>query len=153
MRIRSPLELPPHLRAQVEARAAEEGSKPKRQKYGNQVIEVDGKRFGSKWELRRYQELQQQEAAGLISDLRHQVPYPLHAMTPAGRLERIGVYEADLVYQRAGRTTVEDTKSSATRKHALFRWKAQHFEFEYGLELTEVTRAPRRRKKNREVIA
>jgi hypothetical protein len=136
----------------VQEAEARQTKAPRAQKFGNQVVESEGERFGSKWELARHLELQQQEAAGLIAELRHHVPFPLHAMTPAGRLERVGVYEADFAYRRGEQLVVEDTKSAATRKHALFRWKAQHFELEYGLQLAEVTRAPRRRKKNREVI-
>lgn len=148
MRIRSLLDLPPDLRDQVSAAVGP----ARRQKFGNEVVEQGGRRFGSKWELKRFNELQQQVAAALIADLRHHVEFPLHVRTPAGDQVRIGCYEADMVYQRDDRMVVEDTKSAATRRHPLFRWKAAHFEAEYGVRVLEVTRV-RRTRRNREVQA
>lgn len=148
MRIKSADDLPPHLRDQVQAAAA--SPKPSRQKFGNQIVEEGGRRFGSKWELKRFNELRQQGDAGLITELAHHVEFPLHVRTPAGAAVRVGCYEADMTYRREGRLVIEDTKSAATRRHPLFRWKAAHFEAEYGVQVLEVTRV-RRTRHNREV--
>lgn len=152
MRIRSALDLPPDMRAQVEAALASPRETAKPAKYRNEVVEQDGDTFDSKWELQRWNELRGMAAAALISDLRHGVPFALHARAPDGAMVRIGSYEADFVYVREGRQIVEDTKSAATRANALFRWKAAHFEVEYGLRIVEVLRS-RRRKGTREVEA
>jgi hypothetical protein len=178
LRIRSPLELPPALREQLVRElevAPSQGAPAKRPKYGNQVAELEGECFDSKWELKRYLELLEQQAAGLIADLRHHVSFALHALTPAGDRVRIGAYEADMVYRRGTRRTpfdavnphpmppalllgpsqegvlvVEDTKSEATRRKELYRWKAAHFEAEYGLKVLDVVRV-RRKRADREV--
>lgn len=118
----------------------------RRSKFGNSIVDLDGKRFGSKWELRRYQELLEMQSAGLIRELRHQVPFALHVATPAGDRVRIGSYEADFVYLRDGAHQVtEDTKSEPTRRHPFYQHKAKHFEAEYGLRILEVVRARRRK--------
>lgn len=150
LRFRSSLELPPHLRAQVEqgtsAKPAVPVEQPRRQKYGNQVTEVDGERYESKWEMQRYGELQEQERQGLISDLRRQVEFALDVRSHLGHPVRICCYVADAVYRKDGATVVEDTKSEATRKKESYRIKAKLFEALYGLKILEVVRAPRRRK-------
>lgn len=46
-------------------------------KYRNKKTTVDGKKFDSKLEARRYVELKRLEAAKVISGLRCQVPYAL----------------------------------------------------------------------------
>lgn len=134
---------------------------PKRSRYGIATVEADGEVFGSKWELKRYRELQEQQRAGLIEDLRHHVSFPLHVMTPTGDRVRIGAYEADLVYRTRqintelvdsdhARQVIEDTKSEATRVKELYRWKAAHFEAEYGWKVLDVVRV-RRKRRDREV--
>jgi hypothetical protein len=145
VRVRSPLDLPPHLRDQVHAAEAAEAGAPTRPKFGNQTVEQDGERFDSKWELQRWNELRLEEKCGLITDLRRQVEYPLYVRTPAGDTVRIGCYVADASYLRAGHLVIEDTKSTVTRKHPLFRWKAAHLEAQYGVRLLEVTKVRRRR--------
>ena len=148
MRIRSAEELPPHLRAQVDSTVARQTHPaPRRPKFGNEVVEQDGLTFDSKWELQRWNELLGMQSACLISDLRHGVPFALHARSPAGQMVRIGCYVADFVYVREGREICEDTKSSATRAHPLFRWKAAHFEVEYCIRIIEVLRVRRRRER------
>lgn len=146
-------DLPPAMREQVRqelGHVPRETPTSKRPKYGNQVIDAEDDTFGSKWELKRFRELQEQERAGLIDDLRHHVTFPLHVMTPTGDRVRIGAYEADEVYRRGEDLVIEDTKSEATRKHPLYRWKASHFEAEYGLKILDVVRV-RRKRRDREV--
>jgi hypothetical protein len=145
-------DLPAGMRDQAarELGVAPRGTSAKRPKYGNQVVEVDAEVFGSKWELKRFRELQEQERAGLIVGLRHHVSFPLHVMTPTGDRVRIGAYEADLVYHHGEDLVVEDTKSEPTRATKIYRWKAQHFELEYHLKVLDVVRV-RRKKRDREV--
>lgn len=155
-------DLPPAMREQArrELDVVPRGTPtPSKSKYGNQVCLVEGETFGSKWELKRFLELQERQRAGLIVGLRHHVSFPLHVMTPSGDRVRIGAYEADFVYgvtdghpqsSQQPSTVVEDTKSAATRKTKLYRWKAAHFEAEYGLKVLDVVRV-RRRRSDREV--
>jgi hypothetical protein len=145
-------DLPPAMRDQARQKLGQvpRGTPTPKPKYGNQVVEVDGDVFGSKWELKRYRELQEQLRAGLIKDLRHHVSFPLHVLTPTGDRVRIGAYEADMVYRRGEELVIEDTKSEATRTKDLYRWKAAHFEAEYGLKLLDVVRV-RRKRADREV--
>jgi hypothetical protein len=146
-------DLPPPLREQARAQlgvlpAPRETPGPA--KYRNQVVEFEGERFGSKWELRRYQELLEQQAAGLIGELRHHVAFALHVRTPESELVRIASYEADFTYRRGAELVVEDTKSEATRRKESYRLKASHFEAEYGIHVLDVVRV-RRKRRDREV--
>lgn len=158
MRVRSALELPPHLRDQVHAAMAasppvsKSQKEPGRQKYGSQAVEVDGKQYQSKWELTRHMQLMESAAAGVIANVRHQVELPLHVVDPAGNRIYVCSFVCDFVYDRLGLPVYEDTKSEATRRKEAYRIKAKMFEAEYRVKLLEVVRAPRRRK-NREVRA
>ena len=49
----------------------------KRDKYGNSKIVVDGIKFDSKREYKRYSQLKLLEIAGQISELQLQVPFVL----------------------------------------------------------------------------
>lgn len=118
-------------------------------KYRNQPVIVDGARFASKLEARRWQELRLLERAGQIHYLQRQVRLPLHVCGV-----RIGYYVADYVYSTtphpplveqadggcAGLTdsaVVEDTKGVET---SLFKWKAKHVAAQYGHEIRRVHR-------------
>lgn len=103
---------------------------PKRQKYGNRRVEVDGVKFDSKHEGDRWAELQLLQKADHITDLRRQVPFDLKAY---GGL-RVGRYIADFVYREAGKEIVEDAKGVKT---ALYRWKARHMLAQYGIAIRE----------------
>ena len=116
-----------------------------RNKYG-------AKRVGShasKREHYRAQELRLMERAGLISDLREQVPYVL---IPAqygecgkdfkGRdtrvlIERACSYIADFVYtdKATGQTVVEDTKGFRTKEYIIKRKLMLHV---HGIRIKEV---------------
>lgn len=88
----------------------------------------------SKKELKRWTELKLQEEAGVIQDLRKQVKFVL---IPAQRepdtigarggvrkgklIEREAAYIADFVYQKDGKTIVEDTKGYRTKDYVLKR--------------------------------
>lgn len=82
-------------------------------KYGAEPCVVDGVRFASKAEARRYGELQLLVRAGQIVDLRLQPRYPL----PAGI-----VYIGDFAYTEGGQAVCEDVKGFSTQA---FRLKAR----------------------------
>ena len=100
-------------------------------KYGAKATILEGRRFASRREARRDQDLKLLEAAGEIHSLRLQVPYSLRV----GSIE-IGKYVADFVYfERAlDREIIEDCKGYRT---AMYKWKKRHFEAEYKTELRE----------------
>ena len=85
-------------------------------KYLNKKTVVDGITFDSKKEALHYCELKEMEEAGLIHDLRLQVPYELipNQRDEKGKvIERKTTYVADFVYETCtGKTVVEDVKSS-----------------------------------------
>lgn len=91
--------------------------KVKRSKFHNVRIEVDGLRFDSKKEYKRYTELKLLERAGVIRDLRLQVPFELIPAQKGGlRSERPMTYVADFVYFdiEKGKEITEDTKGVKT---------------------------------------
>lgn len=91
--------------------------KAKSSKFHNVRIEVDGIKFDSKKEYKRYTELKLLERGGLIHDLRLQVPFELVPAQPGGlRSERPLTYVADFVYfdKEKGRQVIEDTKGVKT---------------------------------------
>lgn len=93
-------------------------------KYHNRKITIDGKTFDSLKEGRRYQELRLMERAGVIKDLKTQVPFQL---IPAQRdeagkvIEKSVSYYADFTYWENGRFVVEDTKGARTDVYKLKR--------------------------------
>jgi hypothetical protein len=92
--------------------------------------EVDGVRFDSAAEARRWSTLRLLERAGEIEHLRRQCQFPLYVMDWL-----IGHYVADFVFYRDGKRVVEDVKGKATE---LFNWKAKHFAAQYGQEIEVV---------------
>ena len=103
-----------------------------RNKYHNQPTIVDGIRFDSKAEAKRWAELILMSRAGIIRELDRQVAYKLHVNGKS-----IGSYRADFVYfdTELGSLVVEDVKGTHT---PLYSWKKKHFEAEYGMKITEV---------------
>jgi hypothetical protein len=116
------------------------GEQPRRSKFSSVMTTVDGIKFRSKAEARRYGELKLLEKAGEIKDLELQPRYPLHV---GGfgiyRGTHIGDYLADFRYREGpkGLLRIEDVKGVKT---ALYRWKKKHVEAQYGITVTEVTR-------------
>lgn len=89
-------------------------------KYGAQPVVVNGQAYRSKRELKRHAELQMLERAGLIAELRREVPFELlgRQQRDDGGVEQPVTYVADYVYrdrERGGCLVVEDVKSKATR--------------------------------------
>jgi hypothetical protein len=113
-------------------RKAVGGNKPS--KYRNQPVEIDGHRFASKAEGKRYQELMLLVKAGEIINLELQPRYPM-----AVNGEKICTYVADFAYD--GRTGldhhVEDVKGIQTDA---FRIKAKLFKAIYGRDIELIGR-------------
>lgn len=105
-------------------------------KYGAKLTTVDGIRFSSKAEAKRYQELKLLEKAGEIHGLVLQPRYPLWAVNPEGRRAIVGHYVADFAYlDKRDQQVIEDVKGVRT---AIYRWKRKHFEFQDDAKITEV---------------
>lgn len=112
------------------------GIKPKQPKYKNQKIIVNEIKFDSKKEAKRYQELLLTQKAGLITDLKRQVPYIL---VPAFNLNkkryRNMSYIADFTYKQNGKEIVEDTKGYRTE---VYKIKKKLMAYIYQIEIKEV---------------
>lgn len=119
--------------------------KTKESKYHNVKTEVNGIRFDSKKEARRYQELLSLQELGLIEDLRLQVNFTLQeAFTkPNGERVRAIVYKADFTYKKrdgnGGYTLyiVEDVKSKATKART-YEIKKKLMREKFRIEVQEV---------------
>jgi hypothetical protein len=84
-------------------------------KYRAIVTEVDGIRFPSKKQAMRYRELKISERAGIIRELKLEVPYDLVVNGM-----KICRYVADFTYRtQDGRLVVEDTKGVRTRDYKI----------------------------------
>lgn len=89
----------------------------RRSKYRNQPTVIDGIRFDSKREAKRYQELRYLSQIGEIKLLRRQIPYVLvPAVEMEGRYRRPITYKADFVYfdNKTNQEIVEDVKGVVT---------------------------------------
>lgn len=120
--------------AQQEARAHQKDAP--RAKYRNKKTSVDGRTFDSKLEASVYVTLKKQEEAGLIRDLRCQVPFTLEIH---GHL--ICKYIADFTFvDIEGGRVVADAKGVRTREYQLKRklMKAIH-----GIDIKEFRKAAR----------
>lgn len=94
-------------------------------KYRAVPTVIDGIKFASKKEARRYSELKLLERAGDIKNLKRQVRYKLNMPT---------VYVADFEYEwkHGGGKVTEDVKGYATRE---FKRKARLMKEQYGIEV------------------
>lgn len=110
---------------------------PKRAKYGNHKVIVDGHTFDSNAEGARYWDLRQLERAGEIADLELQPAFPLMVQGI-----RIATYRADFRYrdEATGAVIVEDVKSEITRTDRVYRLKVKHVKAQYGIDVVEVVR-------------
>ena len=110
-------------------------------KYKNKKIIVDGIKFDSKLEARRYNELKILERAKEIKDLRRQVTFELQpSYKKNNKTIRAINYVADFVYYDSIRkqTIIEDTKGFKTD---VYKLKKKIFEYKYpDLEIKEVKR-------------
>lgn len=102
-------------------------------KYRAKKTVVDGIKFDSKREARRYQELRLLERAGEIARLNLQVRYPLEVNG-----HKIGRYTADFVYcDSDGMLVVEDVKSPATKKARDYVLRKKLMLAIHGIEIRE----------------
>lgn len=113
------------------AATMERKNAPKRQKYGNQRVEVDGIKFDSKHEAAIYQELMLRVRAGELKTVCRQVKFDL----PGGI-----VYIADFVTIRPDLSieSVYDAKSEATKKDRVYINKKKQMKACLGIEIQEV---------------
>jgi len=111
-------------------------------KYGNVHTEVDGIRFPSKAEARRYSELRLLEKAGEIRDLVCQHPIPLDAYVFAGKyagtVRHVANFIVDFRYIVCATegTEYEDVKGGAST--TMFRLKKRWAETEHGITIKEI---------------
>jgi hypothetical protein len=101
--------------------------------HARATIDAHGRRFDSRAEMRRYQELELLEVAGRISELQRQVPFTL-----AVNGVRVARYVADATYVEDGKLVVEDVKSPATRRNPTYSLKRKLLKACCGLEIREV---------------
>jgi hypothetical protein len=127
-------------------------------KYHAKPQVVDGIRFASQKEARRYQELKLLEKAGEIRDLVVHPRFPLWAHTGVASDEpvKVGEYRGDFAYEEQVRMgvipaaistdgvavvsvewvdRVEDVKGFKT---PLYKWKKKHVEAQYGIRIVEI---------------
>jgi hypothetical protein len=111
-------------------------------KYRAKACQIEGIRFHSQREGRRYLELRQLEKAGEIVHLELQPEFRLYAACELPIVEgrdplKLGVYRGDFRYvdARNGEVVVEDVKGFKT---PLYRWKKKHVEAQFGIEIREV---------------
>jgi len=111
-------------------------------KYGNKHTEVDGIRFQSKAEARRYCELKLLQQAGEIRDLECQHPIPLDAYVfqgkYAGEVRHVADYLADFRYidVTTGEPVYEDVKGGPST--TMFRLKRKWVEIEHNIKIKEI---------------
>lgn len=108
-------------------------------KHGAERVTVDGQKFDSKREARRYAELQVQEKGGVISGLQRQVPFILCVpVVLDGRKKPALKYIADFVYlTQDGRRVVEDCKAPHLRQNTAYRIKRHLMKAYYNVEVME----------------
>lgn len=85
-------------------------------KYNAKKTIVDGIKFDSVRESKRYLVLKEMEKQGKISDLQLQVPYTI---LPKNDKYRAMTYKADFVYFQDGQRVVEDCKGFKTKEYLL----------------------------------
>lgn len=100
----------------------------RRHKYHAKPTVIDGVRFASQKEARRYQELKILERAGKIQDLRLQPEYPLHVVKIYRNgwpieIATVAKYIGDFEYTdcQTGEIITEDVKGMRTSVYALKR--------------------------------
>jgi hypothetical protein len=99
-------------------------------KYHARATTVDGIRFASAAEARRYSELILLQSAGEITDLELQ---PHYKCVVNG--QNVATYIADFRYIEHGKVIVEDVKGVRT---PVYRLKKKLVEALYGIEIVEI---------------
>jgi len=101
-------------------------------KYGNKPVIIDGIRFMSLAEGRRYGELKLMVQAGMIHNLKTQ---PRFSLSISGH--KVTTYVGDFQYEGEAGTVVEDVKSKATMT-PLYRLKKALMKEILGIIIVEV---------------
>lgn len=108
----------------------------KRAKYRNVKTEVDGLKFDSKKEAKRWIELKQLLDAGRISNLMRQVMFQLVPQVVLdGRKQQPVKYVADFQYQLGDQIVVEDVKGFKTPEYRMKRKMMKAF---LNIEVQEI---------------
>lgn len=102
-------------------------------KYRNRITVVDGIKFSSAKEARRYSDLKLLQRGGQITDLKRQVRYPIDVNGVP-----ITHYVADFTYLENGSLVVEDVKSKITAELPLFKVKQHLMRAVHGVEVRVV---------------
>ncbi len=106
------------------------GARGRRRKYGALPTIVDGIRFASRREARRYQALDLLQRAGEIRDLELQPAFPIRVNDVT-----VAKYVADFRYvTRMGEVVIEDAKGVRT---PVYRLKKKLVEALYGVRILE----------------
>lgn len=111
----------------------------KRNKYNAKAVVIEGRRFDSKSEGRRYLQLKAMEQAGEISDLKLQTEFEIFpAQEVCGKKIRACFYRCDFDYiDKDGQRVIEDVKSSATCTPE-YKIKAKGMAFFHGIVIREI---------------
>lgn len=109
-------------------------------KYFNKKVIVDGIKFDSKKEAKRFQELMILKKAGLIKDLELQPVFVLQESYINNKNEKVRaiIYKADFIYFdiNLDRYIVEDVKGYKTD---VYKLKKKLFEYQYpNLTIEEI---------------
>ena len=115
----------------------------KKSKYANEKTTINGVKFDSKREARRYTELLLLQRAGKVTGITTQVPFilaPAVKFTGAAKTTAAIRYYADFVYTDVDRgcIVVEDVKSKATAALAAFRIKRHLMKSVHDIEIAVV---------------
>lgn len=108
-------------------------------KYNAKKTVVDGIKFDSKKEAKRYIELKEMQNKGLIKGLQLQVPFELvpsfTIMIDGKQKKRRNMkYIADFVYYENDNKVVEDVKG---RRTDVYKLKKKLFEYKYKITIKE----------------
>ena len=110
-------------------------------KYKSKSVVVDGHKFPSQLEAKRYTELKMMQRSGRISNLKLQPRFELQpSFKKNGKTYRKIEYVADFQYldNKTKKTVIEDTKGFETD---VFKIKLKMFEYKYpNLEITLIRR-------------
>ena len=104
----------------------------RRNKYGNRITSIDGKRFDSIHEAQIYQELKLRVAAGELRCILRQVRFDL------AETEKLQYVSDFVIIYPDMRIEVLDAKSEATRKNRVYINKKKQMLTELGIVIREV---------------
>ena len=106
---------------------------PSYRKFNNQPVIIEGRRFPSKAEGRRYEELRKGERAGIFRDLKCQPRFPIVING-----QKVCDYVADFKYYdvERNREVIEDVKGMKT---PIYNLKKKLVLAVLGLEIVEIT--------------